>query len=261
MTTSLPAVGREPATDTPLFVHEFLKSVSPRDIVLDLGSGTGSFDYTLYPCRFAACDNHPDVGRHRLPPNVGFVLGSADKLPFPSGLFHSVVCNWIFEHLHDPAAALTEIERVLKPRGYLYISIPNGTSFEDRLYRLLYEDRGGHEQQFNLESFLRVVYAHSSFKLVSFADWGAGFVYLQHVRAGAYLRQALFSFFRLVKTLTGRRLTERSNYILLFQQLEGWGHRQMTDVCTFCGSGHQVATPHTEKTWVCPSCGKENPYV
>jgi SAM-dependent methyltransferase len=261
MSIAVQDVALASVAESPLFVHEFLRSVKPDDMVLDLGCGAGSVDYKLYRCRFVACDTLRDFDRQRAPTNVTFLNAHAGRLPFRPELFHAVICNWIFEHLDDPAAVIREIERVLAPQGYLYMSIPRATSLEDRLYRFLYKDQGGHVQRYDLESILRLVYATSSFKLVSFADWGAGFVYLQYVRAGGELRRALFLLLRLVKRFTGRRLNERSNYVLLFQRHDGTGHRQMTDVCSFCGSGHRVPTPHHEAAWVCPSCGKVNPYV
>ena len=157
--------------DSPLLVHEFIGSLGKNAVVLDLGCGGGSIDYKLYSCRFKACDTSRHKGVDLFPPNVEFQISPADALPYENHLFDAVICNWIFEHLDDPVAVLRQIERVSKPEAYLYISIPNSRSFEDRLYRRLYPNEGGHVQRYDIANFLQMVYANSAFKLISFAEW------------------------------------------------------------------------------------------
>ena len=54
-------------------------------------------------------------------PNLEFVQGDATQLPFDEATFDVVYCRWVLEHLANPAAALTEILRVLKPGGRFFI--------------------------------------------------------------------------------------------------------------------------------------------
>jgi 2-polyprenyl-3-methyl-5-hydroxy-6-metoxy-1,4-benzoquinol methylase len=44
---------------------------------------------------------------------------------FASGWFEAVTMNHVIEHLHEPAATLREIFRILTPGGLLWISTPN----------------------------------------------------------------------------------------------------------------------------------------
>ena len=50
--------------------------------------------------------------------------GSAYDIPFPDGSFDIATCFEVLEHLDAPMRALREIERVLRPKGYLVVSTP-----------------------------------------------------------------------------------------------------------------------------------------
>jgi SAM-dependent methyltransferase len=56
----------------------------------------------------------------------------ATDLPFPHGSFDTVVANHVLYHLDDPAAALREFARVLRPGGWLAVA----TSGTDHLAEL-----------------------------------------------------------------------------------------------------------------------------
>lgn len=44
--------------------------------------------------------------------------------PFPDNSFDSVLTNQVFEHVFNPTEFLSEINRVLKPNGYLLLTVP-----------------------------------------------------------------------------------------------------------------------------------------
>ena len=53
------------------------------------------------------------------------VVGGAGRLPFPDGAFDLVTANMVVEHLDNPANALREIQRVLRPNGVVLFHTPN----------------------------------------------------------------------------------------------------------------------------------------
>ncbi|MSO55873.1 MAG: SAM-dependent methyltransferase [Acidobacteria bacterium] len=52
------------------------------------------------------------------------VCGNAGHLPIRSSVFDAIVCLEVLEYVWQPAAALAEIHRVLKPGGTLVLSTP-----------------------------------------------------------------------------------------------------------------------------------------
>lgn len=58
-------------------------------------------------------------------PNVEFKTASAEKLPFQDAAFDAYCCFETLEHVPNPARALKEARRVLKPGGVLLLSTPD----------------------------------------------------------------------------------------------------------------------------------------
>ncbi len=80
-------------------------------------------------------------------PIFNFVQADAAKLPFPEHCFDAIISNHSLEHFEHLACALPEIGRVIQPSGALYVSVPDATTFCDRLYRWLARG-GGHVNAF-----------------------------------------------------------------------------------------------------------------
>lgn len=59
-----------------------------------------------------------------------FHLASLSNVPLPSGSFDLIFCEYVVEHLDDPAAALREMRRVLKPGGRILVLTPNLLSYK-----------------------------------------------------------------------------------------------------------------------------------
>jgi SAM-dependent methyltransferase len=72
----------------------------------------------------------------KLVPNGHFQQGDAQALPFPAASFDAVLCGYGLMHLPEPAAALQEMLRVLRPGGRVAMSVWDAAGFG---FGLVYE--------------------------------------------------------------------------------------------------------------------------
>ena len=60
--------------------------------------------------------------------------GTLEQAAFPDNFFDAVTLWDVLEHLHDPRSSLEEIRRILKPDGILILRVPNGGSWDAKLF-------------------------------------------------------------------------------------------------------------------------------
>jgi hypothetical protein len=194
------------------------------------------------------------------------------------------------EHFPDYKRTLQEIDRVLKDQGILWIAVPNGYSFDDSLYRLVFSG-GGHVNRFTHEGLIGSVHELTRFRLKQEVDLFSSFIYLKKPTAEEYEHfppsaRALFhvpdsfsaagvfainAMTRIADKFFGARL---SRY--------GWGfvfagegavlppiHKAYFNVCSRCGSGLSATALRQKCTkaifglgfFRCPNCGQTNSFV
>lgn len=93
---------------------------------LDLGCGTGAVLAELsqrgWACGVDRFDLALQFCRKRGLPHL--VLGDGTNLPLRTGTFRAAIALDIFEHIDDDEEALEEAFRVLRPGGFLILSVP-----------------------------------------------------------------------------------------------------------------------------------------
>jgi SAM-dependent methyltransferase len=56
---------------------------------------------------------------------IAYVSADGEYLPFRSNSFDIVICNHVYEHTDNPQRMISEIERILTPKGVCYFAGPN----------------------------------------------------------------------------------------------------------------------------------------
>jgi len=115
-------------------VYEYLRS-HPNLSVLELGFGWAELAAAF--SRLARTYHIVDVvdrrGETILPDNVPFTKADLnDDFPFSDGQFDCVVAMMVVEHLFDPFHSFSEISRVTKPGGKVFLNLPNIASIRCR---------------------------------------------------------------------------------------------------------------------------------
>jgi len=103
--------------------------LQPGAVVADIGTGTGFVIQGLAPLvrKVYGFDESPEmlaVARRNLTnfQNVELIEAPGQKLPLPDGWLHAVFANMYLHHVPEPAAAITEMARVLRPGGVLVLT-------------------------------------------------------------------------------------------------------------------------------------------
>ena len=116
-----------------------LAQLKPGARVADLGCGSGVFTDLLHKQGYRATglDLSPKLialGRAKYP-NVEFLEGDVEKLPFPDESLDGVLLSGLVHHLPDPTRCAGEVYRVLKHGGSFVAFDPNRMNPFMYLYR------------------------------------------------------------------------------------------------------------------------------
>ena len=109
----------------------------PRGKVLDVPTGTGILADRLRKMGFevSCCDINPSYFSVS---TLAFEIGDLNQsLPYSSASFDFITCIEGLEHLENPFNALRQFSRLLKPKGRVFLSLPNYLNIERRLRFLI----------------------------------------------------------------------------------------------------------------------------
>jgi SAM-dependent methyltransferase len=246
-------------------MDEILRSLPPGSRVLDLGCRDGSFPVSAYPeLRVVRLD------RER--PSAG-VQADAARLPFPDTSFDAVISNHSLEHMDALGPVLVEIGRVVRRGGSLYVSVPDASTFSDRLYRWIYHG-GGHVNPFRDPAALAWRISEATrLEHVATRTLHASFLYLErhHFRPRPPRRMWLFAngdqrailwlsyAARVADQIFGSRLSVYGWAFYFGSIAEPIDTQAWSNVCVHCGSGCPAELLVVQGHWYkCNSCGTRN---
>jgi len=92
-------------------VSALIEELGPSAFILDLGSGSRRRAGHIINLEIEPM------------PNVD-VVGDGHKLPFKDEAFDAVILEAVLEHVREPEIVVSEVYRVLRPRGRVYAGVP-----------------------------------------------------------------------------------------------------------------------------------------
>jgi SAM-dependent methyltransferase len=250
-----------------------IAGLPPGSRVLDLGAGAGSFRTDRHDLTIVRVDLEIRAARG---PGY-YVAADAAHLPFASGAFDLIVSNHSLEHFPELAPALSEMGRVIRRDGILYIAVPDASTLTDRTYRWMGRG-GGHVNAFrSARQVSGIVERTTGLPLRGTLELFSSLSFLNaHNRTGRpQIKSALFAFGNerflavftwMLRWLDGRfggRLS-RYGWSFHFGNIELPASRKpWINVCVRCGSGFSVAYLRKalagSSAWYrCPDCGGAN---
>jgi SAM-dependent methyltransferase len=121
------ALQEERAADLSDRVRRLLGPFTGNEAALDAGCGTGSLAFALAPLvsEVVGIDtrvDYLDAGRPNAPANVRLDEGDVMALPFGYAEFDLTCCHRVLHHVRLPALAVSELARVTRPGGKIFIA-------------------------------------------------------------------------------------------------------------------------------------------
>ncbi len=154
--------------------------------ILDIGAGDGTFDnYLQSKINSNVISLEPTLQAikqgQKLYPNNKFINSSAEKLPFSANSFNTALLIEVIEHLIDTDIALSEIYRILKPKGYLFITTTDFNFLKKVLLAAFAWDKyfypnNPHIRFFTRQTLTEICSTHH-FKLIKY-QWNGSYFHL-----------------------------------------------------------------------------------
>jgi len=143
------------------FIKQYL---GKDDRILDVGCATGGFLEFLSLNGFwklhgiEPCPHYVQIaGKNSL---LSIQVGVAEDIKYSDNVFDFVVADQVYEHLVDPALAFAEAARVIKPDGYLCLSVPNASLYDDHIFDFYWFLMREHVQHFDLPHLSAMAIKH-----------------------------------------------------------------------------------------------------
>jgi SAM-dependent methyltransferase len=135
----------------------------PGDRVLDIGCGSG---YDLLRLKDRGCElfgieTDAEAASQARANGIAVFHGPAHRADFPDGHFHHVTMNHCLEHVHNPAAVLENVRRMIHPEGRIHLTFPTAEAVNFRVFGAdwYHLDVPRHLHFFTHDSFRRLVAA------------------------------------------------------------------------------------------------------
>ena len=187
--------------------------------ILDIGCGGGGYLYRLKQWGWDAYGVEPSATGVKQARSLGLdvAYGMVEDAHFESNFFDVIRLSNVVEHLPQPKETFREIRRILKPKGIVYVTVPNTRSLVFWLFR---------ENWYALEAPRHVI-SYSLVTLKSLADATGFEVARIHFTAGP------FNFVRSMKYLAEEKAQQWPQWLRRIRWDRSKLVRRMLKPCFF----------------------------
>jgi len=118
--------------------RQFVSSLKNGGKLLDVGCATGNFLHEMQSTPgwdlfgIEINEHAANIAQRKYALNV--FLGEIEEANYPEDFFDVITLWDVLEHLPNPKSTLNEIHRVLKENGRLVLRVPNGGSWDAKLF-------------------------------------------------------------------------------------------------------------------------------
>ncbi|MBU1076239.1 MAG: class I SAM-dependent methyltransferase [Spirochaetes bacterium] len=157
-------------------LKDYFKNMLSNKTCLDIGSSSGII--TNYLGAYFKKTIGIDIDEHaikkskKLLPNVSLMVGDALNLSFQDNSIDVIICNHIYEHTPDANKLISEIYRVLKPKGVCFFGAGNK---------------------------YWIIEGHYFLPFLSWLPKKLSHIYLKITKKGQFYYENLLSYFKLIK--------------------------------------------------------------
>lgn len=121
-----------------------------RGIVLDAGSGEGRRYKSFFKFdKYITLDIRPESGAD--------IVGSVENIPLENGSVDSIISTQVLEHIENPAKAVSEFYRVLKPGGHCLVTAPQLNELHEEPHDYFRFTKYGLEELFKNAGFKTIL--------------------------------------------------------------------------------------------------------
>jgi len=105
--------------------------------ILDVGCGTGAFLHTMEQAGWEVTGLEPDeAAKAKAKQLYGLNLQDSEKLfTTPDETYDAITMWHVLEHVHELHKYLDQVKKLLKPKGFLFIAVPNYTCYDQKVYK------------------------------------------------------------------------------------------------------------------------------